>query len=102
MKHYNTEADAGSVKIGINGRFTVLMPNGYGDGDVDVYILEEGEKAPDGARFLTSVEGEEINVYAYDCDGYRGGEIVTTLSGRFGVYSKDTGDGGSVYFELWH
>lgn len=100
MKHFVTEADVGSVKVG-NTTFMVLFPNGYGDGDVDVYVLEENESLPEGIRFFTSFEAKDANIYAYDCDSYRGSEVTYTLNGRYGVYYKGGDDCGSVYFQKW-
>lgn len=108
MKEFYTESDAGSVKIGIAGKFTILIPNGYGDGDVCVLVTEKNEPEAEQAKgeFYTSIEGKEINIYAYDCNGYRGDEVVATLSGRYGVYidSEDKDGkavGGLVVFERW-
>lgn len=108
MKEFYTESDAGAVKIGINGKFTILIPNGYGDGDVCVLVTEKDEPGTEQAKgeFFTSIEGDEINIYAYDCKGYRGDEIVTTLRGRYGIYTdseEKDGEiiGGLVVFEKW-
>ena len=99
MKTFLTESDAGSVKVGILGKFTTHIFNGYGDGETTVIVLDAGEKVPDGARYETSVEGDEINIYAYDCCNDSNAEIVTTLSGRYCCYSKDGWDSGTVIFE---
>lgn len=101
MKEFYTESDAGSVKVGILGQFITLIANGYGDGETAVTILEPGEKLPDGAHFETVVEGSQINIYAYDCNGYTGDQVVTTISGRYGCYSLDLGNGGAVIFQKW-
>lgn len=85
-------SDAGSVKIG-NDSFTILVPNGYGDGFTDVVVLsvdEDFEK--DGFRFFTSVDGT-FNIYSYDC----GDKVKLTISGNYGIYYKD----GFVVFEQW-
>ena len=92
MKKYYTEADAGSVRIG-NDRFTILVPNGYGDCTTTVHILERHEEQPE-AKFFTSFSGENIKVYAYDCGG---DEAVATISGRFGAHYNN----GNVYFIRW-
>lgn len=89
MKKYYTAADAGSVRIG-NDQFTILIPNGYGDGTTTVHILEREEEQPE-ARFFTSFSGKDIKIYAYDCGG---DAVVATISGRFGVYINDK----KVYF----
>lgn len=41
MKKLTTISDIGSVKIGIDGQFTLDVPNGYGDGDMAVIICNE-------------------------------------------------------------
>lgn len=100
MKKFTTMSDAGGLKVGTKD-FNIIIPNGYGDGDTLVRVLEESEKAPSTARFFTSIEGENINVYAYDC----GQEVETTLSGRYGVYIDYNealySNQGNVYLEKW-
>lgn len=97
MKKYYTAADAGSVRIG-NDQFTILVPNGYGDGATTVHILERDEELPDEelpeARFFTSFSGKDIKIYAYDCGG---DAAVARISGRFGAYVNDK----KVYFIRW-
>ena len=95
MKYYS--CDGGTVMIG-NKNFRVHIPNGYGDGDFSVKIVKTAEqreafnKEYDNWDYKGSVEGDEINVYSYDC--LRGEElddkrnILYTLSGRYGVYSN--------------
>ena len=39
MKKLTTISDIGSVKIGIDGQFTLDVPNGYGDGDTAGVLL---------------------------------------------------------------
>lgn len=90
-KQFKTSSDAGGVKIGNNG-FSVIVPNGRGDGVTRVGILEQEEFNQNLLHFFTGVEGE-INIYAYDC----GDTIAKTISGRFGVYYGE----GFVVFEKW-
>ena len=78
MKKISVISDAGSVKVG-NDDCTILLPNGYGDGITEVYILEKDDPLPDKAKFFTTIEGNAIGIYDYDC----GGEKVTIISGRY-------------------
>lgn len=91
-----TASDVGGVKIGIEGKCTICIPNGYGDGPTEVRIVPNRDYIPYGARFLTTVEGEEIGIFSYDCWS----EVVKTLSGRFGIYNMHA-DHGIVIFERW-
>ncbi len=91
-EHYRTASDAGSVKIG-NDKFSILIPNGYGDGMTDVCIVYTKDNPFSNVlKFLTSVEGT-IFIYSYDC----GDAVETTLIGRFGIYHGN----GFVVFEKW-
>lgn len=98
MKKLITSSDAGGVKIGVD-QFTIVIPNGYGDGDTEVFIYDDNDKIDDDIKynqlkFLTFIDGEKINIYSYDC----GNEVAETISGRYGVYYYD----GCVYFESWN
>ena len=67
------------------------VPNGqflYGcifDGSI---CLEQEKKL-----IFTSIQGEEINIYTYDC----GDAVARTISRRFGVFCGE----GFVVFEKW-
>ena len=93
----HTMSDVGSVKVGIEGKCTILIPNGYGDGTTEVRLVPNRDYIPDGASFLTTVEGEEIEIFSHDC----GQEVIKTLSGRFGIYNMHA-DHGIVIFERWY
>lgn len=98
MKEFITYSDAGSLKIG-NENFQILIPNGYGDGKTYAHLCEKGElpnsiEKKSGSAFFTSFSGNDINIYDYDCGGAR---VVTSISGRFGVYF----DNKHVYIERW-
>lgn len=102
MKKLTTISDIGSVKIGIDGQFTLDVPNGYGDeSDTTVIICDKNECAPEDYALWASVRGNNINIYDYDC----GGEVIETLSGRYGIYvAGDRGEfpnEGAVIFEKW-
>ena len=77
------------------------MPNGYGDGDTAVIICNENEYKPEDYALWASVRGNNINIYDCDC----GGEVIETLSGRYGIYvAGDRGvflNKGAVIFEKW-
>lgn len=90
-----TTSDAGSVKIG-NDSFSILVPNGSGDGETTI-IITEHQRAfnSDLLQFFTSVEGT-IDIYNYDCGGC-GGEVIKTIEGRYGIFYGHQ----FVVFEKW-
>lgn len=91
-ERYKTVSDAGSVKIG-NDKFSILIPNGYGDGMTDVCIVYTKDNPFSNVlKFLTSVEGT-IYIYSHDC----GNSVETGLIGRYGIYYGH----GFVVFEKW-
>ena len=90
MERLTTLSDAGSVRIG-NDSFQILIPNGYGDGETNVLIIDEDDKLDEKARFFTIAEGE-INIYNYDCASNPDLfplEVIKTLKGRYGIYNLD-------------
>lgn len=82
-KRKYAECDAGSLKIG-NESFSILIPNGEGDGTMRYAVYAEGEEFNDDMlNFFTSVEGEVIDIYGYDC-GFSVAEKLP--AGRYGIY----------------
>lgn len=82
-----TSSDAGGVKIG-NESFRVIVPNGYGDTDENIVaIIKESDAFNNSAfEFWSTIEGENINIYDYDC----GDTVVMKLpKGRYGIYYND-------------
>ncbi len=79
---FKTESDAGSVKVG-NKQFSVLIPNGEGDGvtRVAVFAKESDFICNSIMDFFTIIDGE-FNIFAYDC----GNAVSRTLQGRYSVY----------------
>ena len=90
-KYFITCSDAGSVKIG-NNDMNFIIPNGVGDGETKVAILNKSEMNQSAFHFFTRIEGV-FDIYNYDC----GSEVEMTIEGRFGVYYKN----GIVIFERW-
>ena len=92
MKQYYTEADGGSIALGVEGFKAFFLVDG-GDGRVDVKVFDSEKEFKDhcneGAyrkyEFEGVVMGETINLYESDgvC-GHAG--VVETFSGRYGVY----------------
>lgn len=75
VKCIKTFSDVGSLKIG-NDDFTLLIPNGYGDGEMTCYITSGiGISEKDGFEYFSLLSGE-FNIYNYD----RGDNIVHTTS----------------------
>lgn len=87
-----TSSDAGGLKIGSDS-FAINVPNGYGDGDMYFAVVGKGCFNEHMLEFWTSIKGNEINIYDYDC----GDDIIETISGRYGVFFGY----GLVVFEKW-
>lgn len=98
MKKYITECDSGALKVG-NDSFTMLIRNGYGDGEMTVRIMEAKEQVSPEATYFTHINGKDINIYAYDGENYRGNEVVATITGRYAVYYKGGDHHGNVYLK---
>lgn len=92
---YITHSDCGGVLIG-NENFNIVIPNGYGDGETRLFILDENNEIQlhNMAKFFTSFNADDIKVYAEDTSRKR--EIIN-LNGRYGAYFHD----GIVIFERW-
>jgi hypothetical protein len=91
-QRFETYSDAGSVRVG-NETFTFNISNGIGDGITFVDVRERNININFSLNFITVVKGT-FNIYTDDCVG---DEIAKTLTGTFGVYSRD----GYVIFERW-
>lgn len=83
-KQIKLYSDVGGVKVGTD-KFSIIIPNGYGDGITRFAILNEDEMNDSVFSFFTLLEGNEINVYEYDC----GDEVLYTLNGRYASYYAD-------------
>lgn len=105
MKTYS--CDGGTIMIGTKD-FRVCLPNGYGDGEFSVEIVETQKqkekfnKECQRWKWLGEVEGNEINVYTYDCLTTEEIEktkinVLYTLSGKYGVYRNN----GKIVLEKW-
>ena len=78
---FKTDADAGAVKVG-NDNFSVLIPNGIGDGTVRVAVFNKDENDvifnPNMMNYIGSVTGKDFYIYDYDC----GNTPATTTDGK--------------------
>lgn len=84
-KSKKTYSDRGSLKIGVDD-FSILIPNGYGDGVMRYAVFEDSERINLHAfRFLTCLEGKNIKIYDYDC----GNDVVEVISGEYGIYAAN-------------
>lgn len=94
-KEYTTYSDCGGVLIG-NDNFNIVIPNGYGDGETKLFILDDNNKIQlyNMAKFFTSFNADDTKVYAEDTSRKR--EVIN-LKGRYGAYFND----GIVIFEKW-
>lgn len=95
FKKVITYSDAGAVKIG-NDSFQFNIPNGYGDGKMEVLISYTQVEAPKKAEFVMYIEGD-FNIYSYDCST---GKVAHTFHGAYYVYSQRDveADCGRVWF----
>lgn len=83
-KSRKTMADAGALKIGIDG-LEILIPNGYGDGETRYAVLDSDEfYARSLMTYFTMINGK-FNVYSYDC----GDNVAEELDGKFQIYFRD-------------
>lgn len=83
-KQIKLNSDAGGIKVGTDN-FSIIIPNGSGDGITRFAILNEDEINKTVFEYFTLLEGTEINVYEYDC----GDKVLCTLRGRYGSYYSD-------------
>ena len=99
--------DGGSILIGTR-ESNCCFPNGYGDGEHTVYVINSREESKKlglyerkNWKWLGTVGGDCFNVYYYDClkgnDLENPGDILFTLSGRYGVFHCN----GSIALEKW-
>lgn len=97
MKQYYTEADGGSIAIGIGGFKAFFLVNG-GDGRVDVKVFDSEKEfkvhCKEGSYrkydFVGVVMGEPFTLYDYDGICGQSG-VAATFAGRYGVYQGTHG-----------
>lgn len=89
FKKMKTHSDKGSVKIG-NSDFEIFIPNGYGDCETDVYIVEMADVP---ANFMTVVEGD-FSIFEFDTDNV----VIEKLQGTYEVYNSFNANNGVVIF----
>lgn len=103
MKQFRYCCDGGTLAIGTD-KCIYRIPNNYGDGTFNVYVLPKDESLDDFMVDVTRfddnwdwrgcVKGSEIKVYSYDCihseEEAKGYELVT-LSGEYNVYAERQG-----------
>ena len=77
---YITYSDIGSISVG-NDNFRYNIPNNYGDCENNVFIINSN-KHIECLKFETTISGDNINLYDYDC----GNDILYTLKGKYAVY----------------
>jgi hypothetical protein len=80
-------AEAGSLKAG-NETFTLLIPNGIGDGEMRWFEIESWY-LPEQADFFTCIEGD-FGIYHSE----KSTQIQAHLSGFYSIYSLD----GNIFF----
>ena len=69
-------ADAGCLKVILNGGSSVLFNNDYGDGDFTFIVADESTAVPDGARPEGCLQiTETAFIVEYDC----GARVAATL-----------------------
>ena len=103
VKSFTTESDVGAVKIG-NESFTFNLPNGIGDVRNVIEIWEVAgnyEETKFDEEFEFMINGEEINIYQYDCDKPVKENVAYTIHGEHAVYidyKHDFGNTGRILF----
>ena len=108
MEKKTYTCDGGSLAIGtVNARAS--FPNCFGDGAWNVYLYGTGEELPPHTVFRGAVEGNNIQVFAYDCysnkelkDLIEDGTtdvILFELKGRFGVFAIE--NSGDMILQRW-
>lgn len=102
MKKYRYSCDGGTIMIG-NSSSRVCITNNFGDGLHSVFMYDKNDDFDStGWEFKGTVEGDNINVYDYDClhgDELNNPEhILCTLTGRYAVSVSK----GSVVLEKWN
>lgn len=100
MLKFYSESDRGVLAVGIIGQFIIDIPNLYGDGITEVIVLDQDEDLPYKAKFFSTICGDQINIYSYDC-WVDDQEILTTLSGSYCCYNFETYDHGVVIFRKY-
>lgn len=87
---FDTYSERGALKLG-NDKFSVMIPNGFGDGKMQVAVVEQG-RVDSMMDFFTIVEGE-INIYSDDCSN----KVKKSLCGTYAIYNYS----GIVVLEEW-
>ena len=102
MKKYRYSCDGGTIMIG-NSLSRACITNNFGDGLHSVFVYDKNDNFDStGWEFKGTVEGDNINVYDYDC--LHGDElsdpehILCTLTGRYAVFVSR----GSVVLKKWN
>lgn len=80
-RQFKTDSDAGSVKIG-NDSFSILIPNGQGDGITRVAVFDDRQYFNDSMMEPFTLVDGNFNIYDYDC----GERVAKKLSGRYYIY----------------
>ncbi len=84
-RQFKTWSEAGGLRVGTDS-FSIIIPNGRGDGETRVAIFEKGDKFNDNMmQFFTKIEGNSIQIYGNDC----GIDVVKKLEGSYLVYYYD-------------
>lgn len=89
FKNLSVTSDRGGVLIGNQG-MTVLVPNGCGDGETDVYILPAGtdiSRLVETGDYWTTISGDNIIIYGNDC--HTDDPLVTLPAGSYQIYQDD-------------
>ena len=99
MEQYTYGCDGGCLAIRTESG-TFYYPYGYGDGEHDVFVIDESEMRPDKRLYLVShfdiFEGKSAEILNYDCEEtpwMKVHAVCTLDAGRWFVYS----DEGTMY-----
>lgn len=89
--------DAGSLKISVEGGFSVLFSNRIGDGSFHFYVVDSRDDLPEDYRYINCFQTEKTAyVMGCDCDGF----IADNGDLEPGAYIVEAAENGDMY--LWY
>lgn len=91
-RQFKTNSDAGSLLVGARPDFSVLIPNGRGDGTTRVAVFDSKEDflpLESLMRYWTRISGRRIWIWDYDCYDPAVALPAKQLDGCFNVYYHD-------------
>lgn len=90
---YTYYADIGCIRLSNKDGSAVMVPNGYGDGAFNLYIVDKLTVNTYGYKLRGYIEGT-FNVCEYDTSN---DSVLVQLIGKYAVYSHS----GDILLEKW-